>query len=164
MTAEIAARPGRTMIFVRTQLGADRVAEQLREAGVMAGALHGGLTQGARTRILAEFKEGQLPVLVATDVAARGIHVDDIGLVLQVDPPAATRSTCTAPAGPPGPGAPAGRHPGAAAPAPRGQPADVQAGVRGAELSAPSGDARLAEVTGAGSGIGPRSAKPTTSA
>ena len=87
VTAEIAARPGRTLVFVRTQRGADRVAEQLRAAGVLAGALHGGLAQGARTRILAAFKDGLLPVLVATDVAARGIHVDDIGLVLQVDPP-----------------------------------------------------------------------------
>jgi superfamily II DNA/RNA helicase len=88
VTAEIAGRDGRTVIFVRTQLGANRVAEQLREAGVLAGALHGGLTQGARARMLAAFKDGRLPVLVATDVAARGIHVDEIGLVLQVDPPA----------------------------------------------------------------------------
>ncbi len=87
VTAEIAGRPGRTLIFVRTQRGADRVAEQLRAAGVLAGALHGGLAQGARTRILAVFKDGTLPVLVATDVAARGIHVDEVGLVLQVDPP-----------------------------------------------------------------------------
>jgi len=91
VTAEIAAREGRTIVFVRTQRGADRVAEQLRDAGVLAGALHGGLTQGARTRILEAFKEGQLPVLVATDVAARGIHVDDVGLVLQVDPPASSK-------------------------------------------------------------------------
>ena len=87
VTAELATRPGRTLLFVRTQLGADRVAEQLRAAGVLAGALHGGLAQGARTRILAAFREGSLPTLVATDVAARGIHVDDVGLVLQVDPP-----------------------------------------------------------------------------
>ncbi|NYE71030.1 DEAD/DEAH box helicase [Microlunatus parietis] len=87
LTAELAARDGRTVIFVRTQRGADRIAGQLREAGVTAGALHGGLTQGARTRILAAFKEGRIPALVATDVAARGIHVDDVGLVLQVDPP-----------------------------------------------------------------------------
>ncbi|OYN95537.1 DEAD/DEAH box helicase [Enemella evansiae] len=86
-TAAIANREGRTVIFVRTQLGADRVAEQLRSAGVTAGALHGGLTQGARARILAAFKDGTLPVLVATDVAARGIHVDEVSLVLQVDPP-----------------------------------------------------------------------------
>ena len=87
VTAEIAGRPGRTVIFVRTQLGADRVAEQLRGAGVLAGALHGGLAQGVRTRILAAFRDGTLPALVATDVAARGIHVDDVGLVLQADPP-----------------------------------------------------------------------------
>ena len=86
-TAEIANREGRTVVFARTQMGADRIARQLREAGVMAGALHGGLTQGARARILAAFKRGEVPVLVATDVAARGIHVDDISLVLQVDPP-----------------------------------------------------------------------------
>ncbi|MCT1460247.1 DEAD/DEAH box helicase [Aestuariimicrobium sp. p3-SID1156] len=87
ITAQIANREGRTVIFARTQLGSDRVANQLREAGVMAGALHGGLTQGARARILAAFKEGTLPVLVATDVAARGIHVDEVSLVLQLDPP-----------------------------------------------------------------------------
>ena len=87
VTAEIANREGRTVVFVRTQMGANRVAEQLRESGVMAGALHGGLTQGARARMLQAFRDGTVPVLVATDVAARGIHVDDVSLVLQVDPP-----------------------------------------------------------------------------
>ncbi|MFI1937814.1 DEAD/DEAH box helicase [Streptomyces purpureus] len=86
VTAAIAARKGRTIIFVRTQLGADRIAEQLVEAGVKADALHGGMTQGARTRVLADFKEGYVNALVATDVAARGIHVDGIDLVLNVDP------------------------------------------------------------------------------
>ncbi|GAA2493361.1 hypothetical protein GCM10010406_31790 [Streptomyces thermolineatus] len=86
VTAAIAARKGRTIIFVRTQMGADRVAEQLCEAGVRADALHGGMTQGARTRVLADFKDGYVNVLVATDVAARGIHVDGIDLVLNVDP------------------------------------------------------------------------------
>ncbi|MFI9245861.1 DEAD/DEAH box helicase [Streptomyces sp. NPDC053086] len=86
VTAAIASRKGRTIIFVRTQLGADRVAEQLCEAGVKADALHGGMTQGARTRTLADFKDGYVNVLVATDVAARGIHVDGIDLVLNVDP------------------------------------------------------------------------------
>ncbi|MBP3078505.1 RNA helicase [Streptomyces sp. 604F] len=86
VTGAIAARKGRTIIFVRTQLGADRVAEQLRESGVKADALHGGMTQGARTRTLADFKDGHVNVLVATDVAARGIHVDGIDLVLNVDP------------------------------------------------------------------------------
>ncbi|MFB6439972.1 DEAD/DEAH box helicase, partial [Streptomyces sp. NPDC056411] len=86
VTSAIAARKGRTIIFVRTQLGADRVAEQLVEAGVKADALHGGMTQGARTRVLADFKDGYVNTLVATDVAARGIHVDGIDLVLNVDP------------------------------------------------------------------------------
>ncbi|MGD1219453.1 DEAD/DEAH box helicase [Streptomyces krungchingensis] len=86
VTAAIASRKGRTIIFVRTQLGADRIAEQLREAGVKADALHGGMTQGARTRTLADFKDGYVNALVATDVAARGIHVDGIDLVLNVDP------------------------------------------------------------------------------
>ncbi|MFF4950990.1 DEAD/DEAH box helicase [Streptomyces chattanoogensis] len=86
VTAAIAARKGRTIIFVRTQLGADRIAEQLVDAGVKADALHGGMTQGARTRVLADFKDGYVNALVATDVAARGIHVDGIDLVLNVDP------------------------------------------------------------------------------
>ncbi|MFF7967106.1 DEAD/DEAH box helicase [Streptomyces sp. NPDC007903] len=86
VTAAIASRKGRTIIFVRTQLGADRIAEQLRESGVKADALHGGMTQGARTRTLADFKDGYVNALVATDVAARGIHVDGIDLVLNVDP------------------------------------------------------------------------------
>jgi superfamily II DNA/RNA helicase len=86
VTAAIAARKGRTIIFVRTQLGADRIAEQLRDSGVKADALHGGMTQGARTRTLSDFKDGYVNALVATDVAARGIHVDGIDLVLNVDP------------------------------------------------------------------------------
>ena len=87
ITAEIANRDGKTLVFARTQMGADRIASQLREAGVLAGALHGGLTQGARARVLSAYKADELRVLVATDVAARGIHVDDVTLVLQVDPP-----------------------------------------------------------------------------
>jgi superfamily II DNA/RNA helicase len=67
-------------------MGCDRVAEQLRDAGVLADALHGGMTQGARTATLGDFKDGYVNVLVATDVAARGIHVDDVDLVLNVDP------------------------------------------------------------------------------
>ncbi|WP_432887622.1 DEAD/DEAH box helicase [Kribbella sp. CA-245084] len=88
LTAELASRDGRTIVFVRTKLGADRIATQLRDRGVMAAALHGGLTQGVRNRTLDQFKDGSVPVLVATDVAARGIHVDDVGLVVQADPPA----------------------------------------------------------------------------
>jgi superfamily II DNA/RNA helicase len=88
LTAELASRDGRTIVFVRTKLGADRIATQLRDRGVMAAALHGGLTQGMRNRTLDQFKDGSVPVLVATDVAARGIHVDDVTLVVQADPPA----------------------------------------------------------------------------
>ncbi|WP_405092036.1 DEAD/DEAH box helicase [Micromonospora sp. NBC_01392] len=87
VTASIAAREGRTMVFARTQLGVDRLVEQLTAVGVRAGGLHGGKTQRMRTRTLAEFREGRMNVLVATDVAARGIHVDGVSLVLHVDPP-----------------------------------------------------------------------------
>ncbi|MFI6801446.1 DEAD/DEAH box helicase [Streptosporangium canum] len=87
VTAEIANREGRTIIFVRTQHGVDRLCKQLAQVGIKAGGLHGGKRQNQRTRILAEFKEGAINVLVCTDVAARGIHVDNISLVLHVDPP-----------------------------------------------------------------------------
>ncbi|MFE3445670.1 DEAD/DEAH box helicase [Nocardia sp. NPDC059180] len=86
--AEIAAREGRTLLFVRTQRGADKLTGRLREAGILAQALHGGKTQNNRNRVLAAFADGSVPVLVATDVAARGIHVDDVSLVVHVDPPA----------------------------------------------------------------------------
>ncbi|OQO89266.1 DEAD/DEAH box helicase [Saccharomonospora piscinae] len=85
---EIAAREGRTILFVRTKHHVDRLTTRLRASGVNAGALHGGKTQGQRNRVLADFKSGSMPVLVATDVAARGIHVDDVSLVLHVDPAA----------------------------------------------------------------------------
>jgi superfamily II DNA/RNA helicase len=85
---EVAARDGRTIMFVRTKHHVDKLAKKLRSVGVRAGALHGGKAQSARTRILGDFKEGSTPVLVATDVAARGIHVEDVSLVVHVDPPA----------------------------------------------------------------------------
>ncbi|MFR9805670.1 DEAD/DEAH box helicase [Pseudonocardia sp. RS010] len=84
---EIAAREGRTIFFVRTKHGADRAVKQLRREGVQASALHGGKAQNARNRAIDAFKDGSIPVLVATDVAARGIHVDDVSLVVHVDPP-----------------------------------------------------------------------------
>jgi len=150
VTAEIASRPGRTLIFVRTQRGADRVAEQLRRSGVLAGALHGGLAQGARTRIMSAFKHGSLPVLVATDVAARGIHVDEVGLVLHADPPNGPkeylhRAGRTARAGGTGTvvtfALPHQRHE-------LGR-LTTQAGVRPVMLSAIPGDRALAAATGA---------------
>ncbi|MCZ4584394.1 DEAD/DEAH box helicase [Rhodococcus opacus] len=88
VVAHIGSRAGRTLMFVRTKYGVDRLAQQLHEAGISAGALHGGKAQNNRTRTLESFADGTTPVLVATDVAARGIHVDDISLVVHVDPPA----------------------------------------------------------------------------
>src|SRR5207249_133655 len=87
LVASIASREGRTICFVRTKHGAERMAKNLSQVGIPAGALHGGRTQAQRTRALEAFRSGSVPVLVATDVAARGIHVDDISLVLHVDPP-----------------------------------------------------------------------------
>jgi superfamily II DNA/RNA helicase len=87
VAASIAARQGRTMMFARTQMGVDRLVEQLAAVGVRSGGLHGGKTQRVRTRTLADFREGRMDVLVATDVAARGIHVDGVTLVVHIDPP-----------------------------------------------------------------------------
>jgi superfamily II DNA/RNA helicase len=88
VAAQLAGRPGRTLVFVRTKHRAARLARQLEQAGVRAGALHGNLAQPARARALAAFAAGTVPVLVATDIAARGIHVDGIDLVMHFDPPA----------------------------------------------------------------------------
>jgi superfamily II DNA/RNA helicase len=92
VVAEMAAREGRTILFLRTKHHVDRLTAKLRSVGVRAGALHGGKTQGARNRVLDDFREGSLPVLVATDVAARGIHVDGVSLVVHVDPPADSKA------------------------------------------------------------------------
>ena len=87
LAAEIAGRAGRTLMFVRTKHGADRLARQLGRVGVATGVLHGGRSQAQRNKALLAFRDGSIPVLVATDVAARGIHVDDVSLVVHVDPP-----------------------------------------------------------------------------
>jgi superfamily II DNA/RNA helicase len=87
VAAEIAGRPARTLFFVRTKHGADRLAKQFRRTGVDAVAIHGNLNQNQRQRALAAFAAGHPRVLVATDVAARGIHVDDVELVVHFDPP-----------------------------------------------------------------------------
>ena len=87
ITSQIAARNGKTIMFVKTQRGADRLADKLAHAGVAVGALHGGKSQAVRTRTLALFKDSATAALVATDVAARGIHVDGISLVVHVDAP-----------------------------------------------------------------------------
>jgi superfamily II DNA/RNA helicase len=87
VAAAIANGVFRTLIFTRTKRGADRLVADLKLAGVKAQPLHGDLRQNARERALAQFSEGKLPVLVATDVAARGIHVDGIDVVIHYDPP-----------------------------------------------------------------------------
>lgn len=87
LTAQIVDRHGRAFVFCRTKRGADRVAHQLRAAGVMAAPIHGDRSQPQRTRALAGFASGGTKALVATDVVARGIHVDDVPCVVHFDPP-----------------------------------------------------------------------------
>ncbi|WP_282695436.1 DEAD/DEAH box helicase [Streptomyces sp. CC208A] len=106
-TAEIAARTGRVIMFLGTKHAVDLLTRDLLAVGVRAAALHGGRSQPQRTRALARFRSGQVPVLVATSIAARGIHVDGLDLVVNVDPPADAkdylhRSGRTARAGNPG--------------------------------------------------------------
>src|ERR1700685_4028474 len=86
--ATLASGEGRVLIFTRTKHGARKLVKQLGLAGTLATELHGNLTQGARTRNLAAFANGEVNALVATDIAARGIHVDGIDLVVHADPPA----------------------------------------------------------------------------
>ncbi|MFI9052880.1 DEAD/DEAH box helicase [Streptomyces sp. NPDC053427] len=86
-TTEIAARDGRVIMFLDTKHAVDRLTRHLLKSGVRAAALHGGKSQPQRTRTLAQFKDGRVTALVATNVAARGIHVDDLDLVVNVDPP-----------------------------------------------------------------------------
>jgi superfamily II DNA/RNA helicase len=87
VTTRIAARDGRVILFLDTKRSADRLAKRLLSVGVRAAALHGGRSQPQRNRTLEQFKNGQVTALVATNVAARGIHVDDLDLVVNVDPP-----------------------------------------------------------------------------
>jgi superfamily II DNA/RNA helicase len=124
--------------------------EQFAKVGVRAGALHGGKTQRVRTRTLAEFREGSVDVLVATDVAARGIHIDDVSLVVHVDLPRDQkdylhRAGRTARAGA------TGTVVTLVLPRQRRQAAALlaKAGVTPNELRVRAGDPALAEVTGA---------------
>ncbi|WP_234322830.1 DEAD/DEAH box helicase [Streptomyces sp. NRRL S-350] len=85
--AHIASREGRVIMFVHTKHGADRLAKQLLGNGVKAAALHGGKSQPQRNRVLDQFRDGHVTALIATNVAARGIHIDGLDLVVNVDPP-----------------------------------------------------------------------------
>jgi len=87
-TAKVIERLGSTIVFTRTRHGADRLAKQLGKTGVSAEPIHGGRSQGQRDRALAAFKKGHASALIATDVAARGIHVNGVSAVVHFDPPA----------------------------------------------------------------------------
>jgi superfamily II DNA/RNA helicase len=84
---DLTSAPGRTVVFTRTKHGAKALTRQLNSAGVPSVELHGNLSQGARTRNMEAFHSGRATTLVATDIAARGIHVDDVALVVHADPP-----------------------------------------------------------------------------
>jgi superfamily II DNA/RNA helicase len=88
LTAKLVNQQWPAIVFTRTKHGADRLARQLAAAGVSATAIHGNRSQGQRERALADFSKGRVQALVATDVAARGIHVDAVGCVVHFDPPA----------------------------------------------------------------------------
>ena len=89
---DLAAATGRTLIFTRTKSRARSLTRQLNQRGVAAVELHGNLSQNARTRSMEAFHAGRVSTLVATDIAARGIHVDDIELVVHADPPAEAKA------------------------------------------------------------------------
>jgi superfamily II DNA/RNA helicase len=88
VTAEVISARGPAVVFCRTKRGADRLSERLGKSGLQSAAIHGDRSQSQRERALASFRAGRLDVLVATDIAARGIHVDAVPLVIHFDPPA----------------------------------------------------------------------------
>ncbi|MGW7411408.1 DEAD/DEAH box helicase [Streptomyces sp. NPDC054863] len=149
-TIEIAARDGRVLMFLDTKHAVDRLTKDLQEAGVRAAALHGGKSQPLRTRTLDRFKNGEINVLVATNVAARGIHIDNLDLVVNVDPPTDPkdylhRGGRTARAGE------SGRVVTLVTP---GQRRDMhrlmrEAGIQPQTAAVRSGDAELSRITGA---------------
>ena len=87
VTAAICRGAGKILIFTATKRGADRLSRDLNDEGVAAEAIHGDLRQQVRERALARFTDGDVPVLVATDVAARGLHIEGIDIVIHYDPP-----------------------------------------------------------------------------
>ncbi|MCO1654419.1 DEAD/DEAH box helicase [Pseudonocardia humida] len=150
VATEIAARDGRTILFVRTKHGVDRLVKLLRRSGIEAGALHGGKAQNNRNRAIEAFKDGRTPVLVATDVAARGIHIDDVSLVVHVDPPADPKDYLHRA----GRTARAGESGSVVTLVTAVERADVdklarQAGIRPTQTAVAPGDPALASITGA---------------
>ena len=94
----LASGTGRRILFMRTKHHTRKLAKQLTESGIPSVDLHGNLSQPARDRNLAAFTAGETRVLVATDIAARGVHVDEVELVVHIDPPASTRPISIVPA------------------------------------------------------------------
>jgi superfamily II DNA/RNA helicase len=87
VTADVVRAKGPALVFCRTKRGADRLSQRLGRSGLKSAAIHGDRSQSQRERALAAFRAGRLDVLVATDVAARGIHVDAVPVVVHFDPP-----------------------------------------------------------------------------
>ncbi|WP_329125745.1 DEAD/DEAH box helicase [Streptomyces sp. NBC_01465] len=165
VATEIAARDGRVIIFLDTKHAVDQLTRHLLASGVRAAALHGGKSQPQRTRTLAQFKSGSVTALVATNVAARGIHVDNLDLVLNVDPPSdhkdyLHRGGRTARAGESG---------SVVTLVTTGQRRDMtrlmsDAGIRPTVTQVRSGDAELSRITGAQapSGVPVRGSAPVS--
>ncbi|MCW2679887.1 MAG: rhlE [Frankiales bacterium] len=146
---ELASGQARSLLFMRTKHTAKKLAKQLTAAGIPAVELHGNLSQGARERNLSAFTDGSTRVLVATDIAARGIHVDDVALVVHVDPPTEHkaylhRSGRTARAGA------GGTVVTLATPDQAGEVRTLakQAGIRPTTVTVRPGDAQIAALTG----------------
>ncbi|MEU5275715.1 DEAD/DEAH box helicase [Streptomyces asoensis] len=147
---EIAARDGRVLMFLDTKHAVDQFTRHLQGSGVRAAALHGGKSQPQRNHTLGRFKDGQVSVLVATNVAARGLHIDDLDLVVNVDPPAdhkdyLHRGGRTARAGE------SGRVVTLVLPNQRRDMARLlsEAGIRATITQVRSGEAELSRITGA---------------
>ncbi|MFH8409349.1 DEAD/DEAH box helicase [Streptomyces sp. NPDC018019] len=150
VATEIAARDGRVLLFLDTKHAVDQLTRHLRASGVHAAALHSGKSQPQRTRTLAQFKNGQITVLVATNVAARGLHVDDLDLVVNVDPPTDSkdyvhRAGRTARAGE------SGRVVTLVLPGQRSETSRLmaEAGIEPTTTKVRSGEAELSRITGA---------------
>ncbi|MEU1623424.1 DEAD/DEAH box helicase [Streptomyces sp. NPDC005722] len=147
---EIAAREGRVIMFLDTKHAVDRFTRHLEASGVPAAGLHSGKSQPQRTRALARFRTGAVTTLVATDVAARGIHVDDLDLVVNVDPPGDSKDYLHRG----GRTARAGRSGTVVTLVTTGQRSDVaklmsDAGIRPTITQVRSGEAALSRITGA---------------
>ncbi|MEU9351474.1 DEAD/DEAH box helicase [Streptomyces griseoloalbus] len=147
---EIAARDGRVLMFLDTKAGVDQFTRHLRASGLRAGALHSGKSQPQRTHTLGRFVDGEITVLVATNVAARGIHVDALDLVVNVDPPADAKDYLHRG----GRTARAGRSGSVVTLVTPGQRSDVnrmmsEAGVRPTVTPVRSGEEKLTALTGA---------------